>query len=114
MKLIIVRTGAPLVSAGLFLMFLIPMQGAPVPLPTFTKITSGPASIGSSSSLAWGDYNNDGFVDLYVNVFNVGPSILYSNNANGTFSKVTNGNIATDQANAFGAAWADYDNDGSR
>lgn len=107
MKLILVRT-------GLFLISLTLTHGALVAPPTFTKITSGPVvSTGSGTSLAWGDYNNDGYVDLYVNVFNSGPSLLFSNNANGTFSRITTGNIATDQANVFGAAWADYDNDGA-
>ena len=88
--------------------------GGSAPLPTFTKITSGPVvSVGSSSSLAWGDYNNDGFIDLYVNPFNGGGSLLYSNNGNGTFTRITAGNIGTDVNNAFGAAWADYDNDGA-
>src|SRR3954465_11606728 len=95
------------------LMFLAHVGGS-APLPTFTKITSGPVvSVGSSSSLAWGDYNNDGFVDLYVNPFNGGGSLLYSNNGNGTFTRITTGNIGTDVNNAFGAAGADYDNDGA-
>ena len=67
---------------------------------------------GAGSSAAWGDYNNDGFPDLYVNVFNGGQSSLFSNNGNGTFSRIAVGAIGTDVANAFGAAWADYDNDG--
>src|SRR2546421_2325366 len=79
----------------------------------FTKITSDPVvSSGASSSLAWGDYNNDGFIDLYVNTLNSASSLLYSNNGNGTFTRVTTGSIATDSGTAFGAAWADYDNDG--
>ena len=109
MKAILLRIGALIV-----LFNLTTMHAIAAPLPTFTKITSGPvASAGSSSSLAWGDYNNDGFVDLYVNVLNGGMSLLYSNNGNGTFTRVMTGNIATDPGTAFGAAWADYDNDGA-
>src|SRR6185436_9958793 len=93
------------VSALLSNLFTI--YAAPAPLPTFTKITSDPvASGGPSSSLAWGDYNNDGYADLYVNPLS-GSSLLYSNNSNGTFTRVTTGNIATDQQRAFGTAWAD-------
>src|SRR4051794_35394012 len=79
----------------------------------FIKVTSDPVvSSGSSSSLAWGDFNNDGFPDLYVNVLNLGQSLFYSNNGNGTFSRITTQAIGTDAGTAFGAAWADYDNDG--
>src|SRR5882672_6069933 len=103
MKAIHLRVGALIV-----LFNLITMHAIAAPLPTFTKITSGPiATAGSSSSLAWGDYNNDGFVDLYVNVLS-GSSLLYSNNGNGTFARVMTGNIGSDQGAAFGAAWADY------
>jgi hypothetical protein len=39
----------------------------------FTKVTAGPGSdIGNSRGAAWGDYDNDGFIDLFVP--NIGPS----------------------------------------
>ena len=79
----------------------------------FTKIVSDPVvSSGSSTSLAWGDFNNDGFPDLYVNTLSPGQSLFYSNNGNGTFTRILNQAIGTDAATSFGAAWADYDNDG--
>ena len=37
---------------------------------------------------------------------------LYHNNGNGTFTKVTTGNIVTDSGSAVTAAWEDFDNDG--
>src|SRR3954465_10997761 len=78
----------------------------------FTKVTTGAiVSSGGSTSLAWGDFNNDGFVDLYVNVINSGASLLYSNNGNGTFTQLTTASGAIDVGTSFGAAWADYDND---
>jgi hypothetical protein len=75
------------------------------------------------SSCAWADYDNDGFVDLFVTVGDgfpdpyVGPprahNVLYHNNADGTFAKVTHGRPVTDLTTQCpGATWGDYDNDG--
>jgi enediyne biosynthesis protein E4 len=84
----------------------------------FTKITVGPGSgVGNSRGAAWGDYDNDGFIDLFV--ANIGPGgigsathFLYHNNTNGTFSRITNGAVAQVVSAGRGAAWGDYDNDG--
>jgi len=79
---------------------------------SFTRITSGPIVSGVNSTvLAWGDFNNDGFQDLYVST-RTGNSLLYSNNGNGTFSQIIAAPVGTDAGNCFGATWADYDNDG--
>src|SRR6185369_11330819 len=83
----------------------------------FTKVIAGPGSgVANSRGGAWGDYDNDGFIDLFVP--QVGPGgggsashFLY-HNANGTFSRVTNGPVAEVVSAGFGAAWGDYDNDG--
>lgn len=73
---------------------------------------------------AWGDYDNDGFVDLYVTTFEYespnpetpGATLggfLYHNDGRGGFTKVTEGPVATDlTTGASGAGWVDYDNDG--
>ena len=73
-----------------------------------------------ATSCAWGDYNNDGFIDLYVNAADLAfpvPSrthnLLYRNNGDGTFTKVTDGPVATDlTVGSSGATWGDYDKDG--
>lgn len=79
---------------------------------TFTKITTGAivTDSGYGSGCSWGDYNNDGWLDLYVT--NSGKNFLYKNNQNGTFTKITSGAIVNDMDNSFGCNWGDYDNDG--
>ena len=61
---------------------------------------------------AWGDYDRDGWLDLYV-TGNREPSVLYRNNGNGTFSiSQLTPQVALADVNTGGAVWADYDNDG--
>jgi len=69
--------------------------------------------VGLSFSSAWGDYDNDGDLDLFLaNVDTLVNSFLYSNNGNGTFTKITTGNIVNDGGGGTDASWGDYDNDG--
>jgi hypothetical protein len=57
-----------------------------------------------------GDYDNDGDEDLYVT--NFGPSVLYRNNGDGSFTDVTQQAGVKNGLYATSAAWADYDHDG--
>jgi len=81
---------------------------------TFTMQTNGApfANTAYSVACAWGDYNNDGFPDLFVTRIFDGHNALYRNNGNGTFTLVTDLAPVLDDGNSAGCAWADYDNDG--
>lgn len=79
----------------------------------FEKITTGTivTESANSSGCAWGDYDNDGYPDLYV--ANSGAaSRLYHNNADGTFSSVEEEPFITDVSSCSGCSWGDCDNDG--
>jgi hypothetical protein len=72
------------------------------------------------SACAWGDYDNDGFVDLFVMVADLAfpfvprtHSFLYHNTGDGTFTKISEGRIVTDPTyGTSGGSWGDYDKDG--
>ncbi len=82
----------------------------------FTQITTGPVVAESSmwTTPAWGDYDNDGWLDLFVATISSGSrNALFRNNQDGSFSKVATGPVVTEASpGTYGAAWADYDNDG--
>jgi hypothetical protein len=63
-----------------------------------------------SSGCSAADYDNDGFVDLYV--LNYGENILYHNNGDGTFTDVTAKSGLGDKRWSLSAVWLDYNNDG--
>jgi len=79
---------------------------------TFSDVTekAGVPGGGYGMGVAVGDYDGDGFPDLYVTQY--GSSILYHNNGDGTFSDVTQKAGITAPGWASSAVWFDYDNDG--
>src|ERR1700722_12639045 len=85
---------------------------------TFTDVTveAGLAGIGYSMGVAAGDYDHDGFVDLYVTGVNYNQ--LFHNNGNGTFTDVTAKAGVSGVIPKYGktwsvtAGWFDYNNDG--
>jgi hypothetical protein len=82
---------------------------------TFTDVTDKAGVPGTGYGLAcvWGDYDNDGFPDLFVTQY--GRNILYHNNGNATFTDVTDkAGVAGTESGAFhsGATFFDYDRDG--
>ncbi len=84
---------------------------------TFEDVTekAGLQGVGYGMGVAVGDFDNDGFEDLYVTEY--GGNHLYHNNGNGTFMDVTarsgvGGDPASGGAWSTSAAWVDLDNDG--
>jgi hypothetical protein len=83
---------------------------------TFTDVTekAGVPGTGYGFGCVWGDYDNDGFPDLYVTQY--GRNVLYRNNGDGTFTDVTDkAGVGGTQSGAqfhSGATFFDYDRDG--
>jgi len=80
---------------------------------TFSRFTAGAPVDGSGGGhgCTWGDFDNDGYLDLYVAGLTT-TNRLYRNNGNGTFTKMTEGQIASDNSHTVSAAWGDFDADG--
>jgi hypothetical protein len=80
---------------------------------TFTDVTSASQLIVYSYSWCcdWGDFDNDGDMDLYLGHSN-GPNQLFQNNGNGTFTDVSMQYNVNDAGMTYSCGWADYDNDG--
>jgi len=79
---------------------------------TFEDVTekAGLQGIGYGMGVAVGDYDNDGYEDLYVTAY--GGNRLYHNNGNGTFTDVTEQAGVGGSGWSTSAAWVDLDNDG--
>ena len=85
---------------------------------TFTDVTekAGVAGAGFGMGVAVGDYDNDGWPDLFI--ANVTGNQLFHNNKNGTFTDVTDkaglqgATLDGEKMWSAGAGWFDYNNDG--
>jgi hypothetical protein len=79
---------------------------------TFEDVTarSGLQGLGYGMGVAVGDYDNDGYEDLYVTAY--GGNKLYHNSGHGTFVDVTEKAGVGGSGFATSAAWVDLDNDG--
>lgn len=81
---------------------------------TFTDITkkAGLVRTGWASAVTVGDYDNDGYDDLFITYY--GHNVLYHNNGDGTFTDVTEKAGLGQEAVRYGSGctWVDYDRDG--
>ncbi|MGA9566883.1 MAG: FG-GAP-like repeat-containing protein [Candidatus Korobacteraceae bacterium] len=85
---------------------------------TFDDVTrkAGLLSLHPTQTAAWADYDNDGWLDLFVGHETNGPekhpSQLFHNNHDGTFTEVGTANGVADLGFVKGVAWGDFNNDG--
>jgi hypothetical protein len=81
---------------------------------TFQRITTGPVvtTVADSWGGSWGDFDNDGDLDLFV--ANNGNQLnnLYINDGTGQFTSAPNSPVTLTFSWSVGSTWADYDNDG--
>ncbi|MFA6457516.1 MAG: FG-GAP-like repeat-containing protein [Bacteroidota bacterium] len=81
----------------------------------FEKVTRGAIATDQtySETASWGDYDNDGYVDLYLANSAVNKeNCLYKNNGDGTFTRILTGEQVTEMRTSRSVDWFDYDNDG--
>ncbi len=85
---------------------------------SFTNIaaSAGIDAVARSHSAAWADYDNDGYLDLFVGNYGIvavaDPNYLYHNNGDSTFTEVAAGaGVADSTRPALACTWVDYDND---
>jgi len=84
----------------------------------FTQMIAGAVadSNGYSETAAWGDYDNDGLLDLYVT--RSGPSaatkrnLLFHNDGGNSFTKIATGDLVTNAFTSRSVNWTDIDDDG--
>jgi hypothetical protein len=82
--------------------------------PSFQRVTSGGvASTSGGTGGAWADFNNDGWVDLFVAFGNGSASTLFTNAGDGTLIRDTGAGIGAGTGSSWGCAWGDFDNDGN-
>ncbi len=80
----------------------------------FARILTGQLATDTDTKRvgAWGDYDNDGDLDLFIATESANPNRLYQNQGGGVLTQVNAGAITSDNAFCFSGSWGDYDNDG--
>src|SRR5205085_7300684 len=81
---------------------------------SFVRVVTGPVATNSGSSIggAIGDFDNDGFPDLFVTNRNNFGNFLYRGLGDTLFTRITSGPPVTDIANSNSSSWVDLDRDG--
>ena len=81
---------------------------------TFVQVTTGALvnSGAGATSGAWGDYDNDGKLDVYLPRYFSTTNLLFHNDGNGNFTAIDTGIAVSEIANSNSAVWVDVDNDG--
>jgi len=81
---------------------------------SFARVVSVPIATDGGSSIggAWGDYDNDGLLDLFVTNRNFFGNFLYRASGDTAFARVHTGPIETDRANSNSSSWVDLNGDG--
>lgn len=81
----------------------------------FMKVTQGSIvnDIGASRSCSWGDFDNDGWPDLFVLNYEGQNDYLYHNNGGQSFTKIFNLPMVNDYRWGNSCGWADFNNDGN-
>jgi len=67
---------------------------------------------GSETSVAWGDYDNDGYLDVYLGAYYFENELYLNNAGDATFTRVVEPAILNDKRDTNDVNWVDYDNDG--
>ncbi|RPI12564.1 MAG: T9SS C-terminal target domain-containing protein [Ignavibacteriae bacterium] len=80
---------------------------------TFSDVTTSSqlTTYAYTWSCDWGDFDNDGDMDLYLGASNA-PNLLYQNNGNSTFTEVSMQYGVNDPSQSYSCGWLDFDNDG--
>ncbi|MCH8878422.1 MAG: CRTAC1 family protein [Planctomycetes bacterium] len=73
-------------------------------------LSAGVGFVGLGMGAAWGDYDGDGDLDLYITAY--GDNVLYRNLGDGSFEEATHQAGVQDSRFSTGCSWADYDRDG--
>lgn len=80
----------------------------------FTRVTGDTlvTTTGACDGATWADYDNDGDLDVYIATWWNQRNLFFTNNGNGTFTRVTTGHVATVTSYSEAGSWGDYDGDG--